>query len=67
MGLVQADRMFAAKCQIVEALGLGIVQEFPVFRDRMPQQLLAYLRLARLQDANLLAKARYTGSKLMSD
>ena len=29
-----------------------------MFRDRMPQQLLAYLRLARLQDANLLAKAR---------
>ena len=30
-----------------------------MFRDRMPQQLLAYLRLARLQDANLLAKARH--------
>jgi len=38
--------------------GRGRAQEFPVFRDRMPQQLLAYLRLARLQDANLLAKAR---------
>ncbi len=31
-------------------------QEFPIFRDRMPTQLLAYLRLARLTDPALLAK-----------
>jgi histone-lysine N-methyltransferase SETD3 len=33
-------------------------QAFPVFRDRMPVQLLAYLRLARLTDTALLAKVR---------
>ena len=32
------------------------VQEFPVYRQRMPMQLLAYLRLARLTDSALLAK-----------
>ena len=32
------------------------VQEFPVYRERMPMQLLAYLRLARLTDPALLAK-----------
>ena len=31
-------------------------QEFPVYRERMPLQLLAYLRLARLTDPALLAK-----------
>ena len=32
------------------------MQEFPIFRDRFPNQLLAYLRLARVQDPGLLAK-----------
>ena len=32
------------------------MQEFPVYRERMPLQLLAYLRLSRLTDPALLAK-----------
>lgn len=32
-----------------------MMQEFPISADRMPLQLLAYLRLARLQDPAQLA------------
>ncbi|EIE20473.1 rubisco small subunit N-methyltransferase, partial [Coccomyxa subellipsoidea C-169] len=59
VGLVQADRLFSVKKQILESLGFDIVQEFPIFRDRMPTQLLAYLRLARLTDPALLAKVSF--------
>ncbi|CAL8465053.1 g4588 [Coccomyxa elongata] len=59
VGLVQSDRLFTVKKQIVESVGFGIVQEFPIFRDRMPTQLLAYLRLARLTDPALLAKVSF--------
>ena len=37
-------------------------QAFPVFRDRMPVQLLAYLRLARLTDTGMLAKVGQRGA-----
>jgi Rubisco LSMT substrate-binding len=35
------------------------VQEFPIYEDRMPLPLLAYLRLARVSDAAQLAKVTF--------
>lgn len=44
--------------QIVQSLGFEAAnQEFPIYADRMPTQLLAYLRLSRLQDSGEIAKA----------
>ena len=37
-------------------MGFDISQEFPIYADRMPTQLLAYLRLSRLQDSGEMAK-----------
>lgn len=55
----QTDRYYMLKKQILETLGYyGDEAEFPVYADRMPTQLLAYLRLARVQDPGLLAKVR---------
>ena len=47
-----------AAVQVVQSLGFDINQEFPIFADRMPTQLLAFLRLSRLQDSGELAKVR---------
>lgn len=38
------------------SIGSTALQEFPVYKQRMPIQLLSYLRLARLTDSALLAK-----------
>jgi len=40
----------------LENLGYAIEEFFPVYADKMPTQLLAYLRMARVQDPGLLAK-----------
>ena len=37
-------------------LGFGSEQQFPVYADRFPIQLLAYLRLSRIQDPAMFAK-----------
>jgi len=37
-------------------MGYRIEEQFPVYADKMPTQLLAYLRMARVQDPGLLAK-----------
>lgn len=58
-GLVRADRLFKVKLQVAEEVGLGQTAEFPVFQDKMPQQLLSYLRLSRIQDAAQLAKVGF--------
>lgn len=42
--------------QVLDQLGFQPKEAFPVYSDRMPNQLLAYLRLARLQDPALFAK-----------
>ncbi len=44
VGLLQADRMYTMKKQVVEELGFAEQQEFPVYADKMPVQLLSYLR-----------------------
>jgi histone-lysine N-methyltransferase SETD3 len=45
---VNTDRLYQAKKQILEGMGMSAdEQAFPVFADRMPLQLLAYMRFAR--------------------
>ncbi|GIL70833.1 hypothetical protein Vretimale_3919 [Volvox reticuliferus] len=57
--LVPADKYFMLKSQVLETLGFGQRESFPVYADRMPIQLLAYLRLSRLADPALLAKVSF--------
>jgi histone-lysine N-methyltransferase SETD3 len=58
--LVGADRLFAAKSAALAAAGLAPEgQTFPVYADRMPTQLLAYLRLSRVTDVAEMAKVRF--------
>ncbi|CAL5229330.1 g12636 [Coccomyxa viridis] len=66
VGLVQADRMYSTKQEILKAMGFEGVQEFPVYRERMPMQLLSYLRLARLTDSALLAKVTFDKDVILS-
>ena len=70
VGLVPTDRLLVAKRQILEAAGFppgsDISQSFPIFSDRMPLQLLAYLRLARLQESAQLASVTFDNDVLIS-
>ena len=52
---MSTDRLFAAKKEIMEALGYAQDVQFPVYQERMPLQLLGYLRLARMQNSAELA------------
>jgi Rubisco LSMT substrate-binding len=56
--LVAADRLWQSKRDILESVGFDTPQEFPISADGMPQQLLSYLRLARLQNSAEFAKVR---------
>ena len=56
-------RYFIMKSQILESMGFTPKERFPVFADRMPNQLLAYIRLSRVQDPALFAKV---GSRVTS-
>ena len=42
------------------------VQSFPVFADRMPMQLLAYMRLARVQDPGELMSVCFDEDRIVS-
>lgn len=70
VGLLQTDRLLAAKRQILEAAGFPpgseVSQSFPIFSDRMPLQLLAYLRLARLQESAQLASVTFDSDVVIS-
>ena len=54
--LLAADKYYSLKQQVLESFGFGPSEQFPVYADRFPLQLLAYLRLSRIQDPGLLAK-----------
>ena len=56
---VSTDRLYAAKKEIMDALGYGDEVDFPVYQERMPLQLLGYLRLARMQNSAELAMVPY--------
>ena len=70
VGLVPTDRLLVAKRQILEAAGFppgsDASQAFPIFPDRMPLQLLAYLRLARLQESAQLASVTFENDVIIS-
>ena len=52
----QQQNMASIVLQVVQSLGFDVKQDFPIYADRMPTQLLAYLRLSRLQDSGEIAK-----------
>ncbi len=47
-------------------MGLGAKETFPVYADRFPIQLLAYLRLSRIQDPALFAKVSFESDVVVS-
>lgn len=55
-----ACRYYQSKEQLLAAMGFGSPERFPVYSDRFPIQLLAYLRLSRIQVGCL-------GAVVMSD
>lgn len=55
------------KAQILDQLGFAPKEQFPVFADRMPVQLLAYLRLSRIADPALFAKVSFEQDVVLSD
>lgn len=64
--LIEADRYFVMKSQILESMGFKPKERFPVFVDRMPNQLLAYIRLVRIQDPALFAKISFQEDVVLS-
>lgn len=64
--LIDADRYFQMKQSVLEAMGMSARQAFPVYADRMPLQLLAYVRLARMQDPALFAKVSFEEDVLLN-
>lgn len=58
--LVAADRLWQSKREILDSVGFDSPQEFPISVDGMPQQLLSYLRLARLQNSAEFAKVLFS-------
>lgn len=66
--LLPADRLYSAKVAALEAVGLAPAgQPFPVFSDRMPTQLLAYLRLSRVTEVAELARVRFDADAVVSE
>ncbi|DBA68672.1 TPA: hypothetical protein ACH3X2_013468 [Trebouxia sp. C0005] len=64
--LVAADKLYVMKKQVVQSLGFDVQQEFPIYADRMPTQLLAFLRLSRLQDSGQMAKINFEDDVVIS-
>ncbi|KAL4445791.1 hypothetical protein ABPG77_008990 [Micractinium sp. CCAP 211/92] len=65
-GLVAADRLYTTKRQVLEDLGMGAKEQFPIFEDRIATQHLVYLRLARLQNPAQLAKINFEQDEVIS-
>lgn len=57
--LLPADRYFMMKSEILQSLGFSATEQFPVYADRFPNQLLAFLRLSRISDPALFAKVSF--------
>lgn len=56
VSLVQSERLYLAKREILQAMGFDIKEKFPVYKSRMPLQLFSYLRLSRVTDAAVLTQ-----------
>jgi histone-lysine N-methyltransferase SETD3 len=64
--LVAADKYYQAKEQLLAAAGFSPAERFPVYADRFPTQLLAYLRLSRIQDPAQFAKVSFADDVAVS-
>ncbi|GBF87903.1 histone-lysine N-methyltransferase [Raphidocelis subcapitata] len=64
--LIAADKYYQSKEQLLTAMGMSISERFPVYADRFPIQLLAYLRLTRIQDPGLFAKVSFDSDMVVS-
>lgn len=64
--LLEADKYYPMKQQILDSMDLGREEQFPVYLDRFPNQLLAFVRLARLQDPVLFAKVSFDQDMVLS-
>ena len=64
---VETDRLYSAKKQILEGMGMSAdEQAFPVFADRMPLQLLAYMRFSRVQEPSELMTVSFEEDRIVS-
>ncbi|GMH33200.1 hypothetical protein BSKO_01034 [Bryopsis sp. KO-2023] len=59
VSLVQSDRLYMAKREILETMDLQPVQKFPVYENRMPIQLLSYVRLSRVGETGQLTRVNF--------
>mmetsp|Transcript_11303 Transcript_11303/g.18061 ORF Transcript_11303/g.18061 Transcript_11303/m.18061 type:complete len:254 (-) Transcript_11303:251-1012(-) len=65
--VVMADALYTAKKQILDAYNMSEEQTFLVYKDRLPLELLSYLRLSRLQNTDELLKLDFEGDKPISE
>lgn len=65
--LVAADPNYNIKLQVAESAGYAARERFPLHYDRMPLQLLAYSRLARIGDVAELAKVNFDDDVRISE
>eukprot|EP01023_Acetabularia_acetabulum_P050476 TRINITY_DN5467_c0_g2_i1.p1 TRINITY_DN5467_c0_g2~~TRINITY_DN5467_c0_g2_i1.p1 ORF type:complete len:478 (-),score=78.38 TRINITY_DN5467_c0_g2_i1:17-1450(-) len=64
--LVQSDKLYRMKKEILQNYGLQTSQQFPIMEDRIPLQLLSYLRLSRISDAAQIAKISFDKDVIIS-
>jgi len=65
--LSENDPLYAAKKSVLEAQGfMDKGQTFPVYKDRMPREFLAYLRFARVTNSEELFAVSFTEDKVIS-
>ncbi|GJP84911.1 hypothetical protein CLOP_g14955 [Closterium sp. NIES-67] len=67
VSLVPGDPLLEFKRQILNDQGLSVSEMFPLFTDRFPRQLIAFMRLARLQDAAQLAGISFERDVMLSE
>ena len=65
--LSESDPLHTAKKSVLEAQGFSDKgQTFPVYKDRMPRELLSYLRFARVTNSEELFAVSFTEDKIIS-
>ncbi|KAL6771270.1 hypothetical protein ACKKBF_B34600 [Auxenochlorella protothecoides x Auxenochlorella symbiontica] len=64
--LVITDRLYGLKKEILDSVGLGVKQMFPIRHDSLSVQHLAYLRLSRIQDTAQFAKVNFERDVIIS-
>lgn len=64
--LVAADRLYAMKEEVANAMGLSSSVDFPIYEDRLANQHLAYLRMSRITDPAQMAKVSFEEDVIIS-